>query len=57
MIAKKKNLKGLPHGTILGKTKEGIIGYNCNYNNFPDQNNPHWDNSHYLEGIYTGYKW
>ena len=51
MKVKKYNLKGLPHGTILGKTKEGIIGYNCNYNNFHDQNNPHWDNSNYFDGI------
>ena len=26
----------LPHGTVLGVAPSGIIGYNCNYENFPE---------------------
>ena len=55
--AKKSQLPGLPHGTILDKTIYGIIGYNCNYENFPDKNYAFWDYSNYYEGICTGIKW
>jgi hypothetical protein len=26
----------LPHGTVLGVAPSGVIGYNCNYDNFPE---------------------
>lgn len=46
--------EGLPHGTILGVTKEGVIGYNCNYRNNPDSGQ---DGSYFVDGYYVGMKW
>jgi glutathionylspermidine amidase/synthetase len=50
---------GLPHGTILGKTKCGVIAYNCNYGNNPeaDKNARAYDYGNFENGVYTGMKW
>ncbi|CAK4083137.1 unnamed protein product [Aphanomyces euteiches] len=46
---------GLPHGTVLGSA-HGVEGYNNNYRHIPADGDDN-DGSHYLDGLYMGYKW
>lgn len=46
--------QGLPHGTVLGCTSNGVVGYNCNYKYIVEEN---YDGSHFVDGVYLGMKW
>lgn len=45
-------LKKEPFGTILGKTKEGVVAYSSYYDNDNDNRQ-----ENYIDGIFTGIKW
>lgn len=44
---------------VLGKTKCGLPGYNCNYKNNPDDDSKAraYDYGNFENGVYTGMKW
>ena len=53
----------LPHGTVLGVAPCGVVGYNCNYNNFPElPDGEVFDMQTYVKDslgrfTYSGMKW
>ena len=55
MVAKKKSGSSLPHGEILGYTACGLPAYNCNYKNM--KYDPDYQDNHYDNGRFCGYKW
>lgn len=48
---------GLPHGTLLGTTVDGVQGFNCNYDHNPEETSDDYERSSFSNGIYTGMKW
>lgn len=48
---------GMPHGTLVGTTLDGVRGYNCNYDNNPEETSDDYERSNFSNGIYTGMKW
>jgi hypothetical protein len=56
-LVKEEAKPGMTHGMLLGTTVDGVKGFNCNYDNNPEETSEEYERSSFSNGIYTGMKW